>query len=305
LPTQGRWRRMYSAEGQVEAPTAAPPVVYHTVVFGNYFETLGVRLKQGRYFTGQDREGGPPVLIINETAAGRFFPGRDPVGLRLKNGPPESDAPWSTVVGVVGDVNQAGLDIETEPHTYQPYDQAVERSLRIAVKAAWNPANLVSSVIAQVQAIDPQLPVADLQTMEQVLGDSLASRRFNMLILTAFAAVAMLLAAIGIFGVMAYSVARRTHEFGIRMAMGASRREVVRLVLARGMVPVVLGIAAGLAGALALSQVLSSLLYGVRPTDPITFAGVPLLIGVVAVIAACWPAHRATRVDPVTALRCE
>jgi len=305
LPTRQDWQKIYSAAGRRSSAPAEQPIVFHSIIYGDYFKALSIPLKEGRDFNEGDRREGAQVLIVNEELARRFWPGESAVGKRLKNGPPESDAPWISVVGVVGDVKQSGVDTEVQPHTYQPFSQAGIEYLRVVMKSQVEPSSLFSAVMAQVRELDPQLPVSDLLTLEQVLSDSRTERRFNMVILTAFASAALFLAAIGIFGVMAYSVSRRTQEFGVRMALGAARSDVFRLVLRRGMAPVMIGLAIGIAAAYGLSRFLAGFLYGVQATDALTFAAVALVLFLVAMVAGFMPARRATRVDPVVALRYE
>jgi putative ABC transport system permease protein len=306
LPLEGSWLRAFSAEDRPEPEAGKFPVIYHTAVRGDYFEALGIPLKRGRYFSEQERPEAPCEVVLSESMARRFWPGEDPIGKRLKWGARQTETPWLAVVGVVGDVKQAALEVETQPHTYEPYWQAEHRrTWQIAVRAAMAPSALTSAVRAQVRALDPEQPVTRVRTMEQVISTSMAPRRLNMFLLVVFASAATLLAAIGIYGVMAYSVTQRTHEIGVRMALGARRGDVLRMVIRQGMTLVLIGVGIGLGGALALTRVLASFLYGVKPTDPLTFAAVSVLLAAVALLADYIPARRATRVDPMIALRYE
>jgi putative ABC transport system permease protein len=278
----------------------------HSIIYGDYLQTLGVPLLHGRYFTEQDGPKSTHVLIVSESLAKKYWPGQDALGKRLKWGPRESNDPWLTIVGIVGDVKQGAIDAATVPHTYEPYAQLGSSiSLRVAVRGEGDPANLAANLRAAVWGLDRQLALGSVRTMSEVINRSTASRRFNLALLGSFAALALVLAAIGIYGVLAFSVARRTHEIGVRMALGARRGDVVRLVLGQGLRVTGIGIAVGVVGAFGLTRFLHSLLYEVRPTDPPTFLAVLVLLGAVALAASYIPALRATRVDPMVALRYE
>jgi putative ABC transport system permease protein len=267
---------------------------------------MGIPLLRGRYFTEQDGPKSTHVLIVSESLAKKYWPGQDPLGKRLKWGPPDSQDPWLTVVGVVGDVKQGALDAATDPHTYEPYAQLGSMpSLRIAVRGQADPASLTAEVRSAVWGLDRQLALGSVRTMDQVISRSTESRRFNLSLLSSFAALALILAAIGIYAVLAYSVTKRTHEIGVRMALGARGGDVLRLVLGQGLRVTAIGIVFGVAGALGLTRFLRSLLYEVQSTDPPTFVAVLLLLVVVSVAASYLPARRAARVDPMVALRYE
>jgi len=307
LPLEGGWNHVVTPEDYRTAPGAGLNVAYHSIIEGNYLQTMGIPLLRGRYFTSQDKLGSTPVLIVSKSLAGRYWPDQDPIGKRLKWGPAASNDPWLTIVGVVSDAKQSALDTATVPHTYEPYGQheGAPSNLNVAIRAAGDPASLTSALRAAVWGLDRQLAVAQLRTMDQVISESNAPRRFNVSLLAAFAALAVVLAAIGIYGVIAYSVAQRTHEIGIRMALGAEARDVLKMVIVHGLWLALSGVALGAIGALALTGFLSSLLYGVKPTDPLTFVAVSLLLLAVALIAVYIPARRATKVDPMVALRYE
>jgi putative ABC transport system permease protein len=260
------------------------------------------------------------VAIINETAARRFFPGEDPLGKTVWMGPPEhllpppppgqdNRIPRRTVVGVVADVKGRDLSLAPEAEVYVPYRQnkleGWSNAMMLAVRAEGAPAAVMASVRAQVRALDPDQPVADVATMDEQLSRSVSEPRFSTLMLGLFAGVATLLAAVGVYGVMAYAVGQRTHEIGVRMALGAQRRDILRMILRPGMRLTLVGVAVGLCAALALTRLMTGLLYGVSATDPKVFGGIALLLTLVALVACLVPARRATRVDPMVALRYE
>ncbi|HYY56574.1 MAG TPA: ABC transporter permease [Pyrinomonadaceae bacterium] len=289
---------------------AVGPNLHFRMISPDYFRTLSIPLDRGRQFTEQDREGAPPVAVINETMARTFFPGEDPLGKRIKLASMTSPFPWLAVVGVVGDVKHYGLDEETKPELYVSYLQPLlpnfnVSSLFLAVRTTAEPAGLAAAVRREVAVLDKDQPVADIKTMEERLSESVAPRRFNMLLLAIFAALALILAAVGIYGVMSYSVTQRTHEIGVRMALGAQGSDVLRLVVGQGMILALAGVALGLLGAFALTRVMKTLLFNVSASDPLTFAGVAFVLSAVALLACLIPARRATRVDPMEALRYE
>jgi putative ABC transport system permease protein len=261
-----------------------------------YFYTLGIPVLKGRTFTDHDDEQALKVAVVNEVVARRFWPTEDPIGKQLAN---------LTVVGVVGNTRHEGLSQETEAEFYVPYLQSPDNSLQLAVRTAVDPVSMVSAVRAQVRDVDPAQPLYHVATLQQVLSESLAPRRFSMLLLGIFAAIALALATVGIYGVMAFSVTQRTHEIGIRMALGAERRNVLRVIVRQGLRLTLLGVVLGIAGAWALTSFLASLLFGVAPRDPATFVLVSLALVVVSILACYIPARRATRVDPMVALRYE
>ncbi|MCH6552899.1 MAG: FtsX-like permease family protein [Acidobacteria bacterium] len=264
---------------------------------------MGIQVVRGRAFGEQDRQDSLPVVIVNQKLAERAWPGGDPLGRRLRTG-----KNWLTVVGVEGDVRQWDLTQEVRPEIYFPYAQnpaAWWLQTSLVVHTGVPPESLVRAVQAKVWAIDPLMPVTNIRPMEQILAHDSGSQRFNAILLALFSLLAVVLAAVGIYGVISYSVSQRTHEIGIRMALGAQPRDIFRLVVGQGMVLTLIGVAVGLVGAFALTRFLSSLLFGVSTTDPATFAGVALLLAAVALLACYFPARRATRVDPLVALRYE
>ncbi|HYP00238.1 MAG TPA: FtsX-like permease family protein, partial [Pyrinomonadaceae bacterium] len=271
-----------------------------------YFRTLQIPLKSGRLLDERDNEQAPRAAVISESLARKYFPGEDPVGKRITFGDPRnSDVQWMNVVGIVGDVRQSGLDEEPYAQVYRSYRQVPRRGLTVVVRTAGAPLGSLDVLRSQIRALDPQQPLYNVRTVEQVLNESIARPRFNMLLITILAAVALVLATVGIYGVISYMVTQRTHEIGIRMALGARPRDVFGMVLRQGLLIAVLGMGSGLVAAFAVTRLLASLLYDVRPTDVVTFAGVSALLTVVVLLACYIPARRATKVDPMIALRYE
>ncbi len=271
----------------------------------DYFDTMKIPLISGRFFTGQDTKESARVVIVDENMARTYWPNVDPIGKRLKYGGADSTAPWMTVVGVVGNVKQYALETDSRVALYTPHLQSGAGSLSIAVRTTAGPLSLAAAVTREARALDPNLPLYDVKTMEHWLSESLARRRFAMLMLGLFAVIALLLASVGIYGVMSYTVAQRTSEIGIRVALGAQKRDVLRMIVRQGMSLAGIGIVLGLVAAIAATRLMVSLLFGVDATDPLTFIAIALLLAFVA-LAACWiPAWRATKVDPMIALRCE
>jgi putative ABC transport system permease protein len=265
---------------------------------------MGIPLIRGRAFNEGDKRDTPWVVVVNETLARKVFPGEDPLGKRLMI---DDDRPPFEIVGVVGDVRHEKLETESFPEYYRSFYQSPERSVNLVVRAAptVNPATLQMAVRNAVKQLDREQIVWETKTMEQWRAESVARRRFNMMLLGLFATLALLLAAVGIYGVMSYTVTQRTHEIGIRMALGAQTRDVVRMVVGQGMTLALIGVGAGLLIAFGVTRVMASLLYGVTATDALTFGVVSLLLTGLALLACLIPARRATRVDPITALRYE
>jgi putative ABC transport system permease protein len=289
-----------------ETDTASSPSLGMRVITPDYFRTLRIPLRSGRLFDARDDAVGPEVVVINEEAARRYWPGVNPIGQQLHLGVrlvSKVRSGQKTIVGVVGDVKFGALDAATPPEVYLPHAQHPVSDLTIAVRSSGDPLSLVPTARISLAAIDRELPMADIRTMNDLVGRSIAERRFVMLLIGAFATLAVLLAAIGIYGVLAYLVTQRVQEIGVRLAIGASPADVVRLFVREGAMLTVIGLACGLAGALAAAQALNSLLFGVRATDPSTFAGVTVALAIVAFVASYVPARRAARVDPMTALR--
>jgi putative ABC transport system permease protein len=296
----------FTIQGRPPLPPGEQIEVPLDSISPNYFRVMGIRLLRGREFTDDDKAGAAGVVIINQTFARRFFPNEDPIGRRFVYGVPDGPNPrWLTIVGVVADTRRTGFDAEVRPETYLPYSQTPDRSMYLIVRAASSPVSLIGAVRDAVWAIDKDQAVFSVETMDQLLSEMMAQRRFNMLLLAIFAAAALILAAVGIYGVMSYSVTQRTHEIGVRIALGASRARVLWKVAGQGMVLAAAGIALGLAGSLALTRLMAGLLFEVGATDPVTFVLIPLLLGGAALAASVIPASRAMKVDPILALRYE
>ena len=296
---------------QVEGKRGTTPAVRVSWILGDYLRTMGISLLRGRSFTPEDRAGTQVVALVSEGAAKAMWPGEDPLGKRFAQG-----TRLFTVVGIVADVTDSTLDAKPLPHAYIPYLQLPDgflqgdaydeaRAMNIAVRTSGNPAALTSAVTGQIHSLDPDLALAKISTMDREMDASVAGPRFNASLFGIFSVAALFLAAIGIYGVLSYTVAQQTHEIGIRMALGAQRRDVMRLILSQGARVALVGIAIGLLAALALTRLMASLLYGVSATDPLTFAGVAIVLTLVALAACYIPARRAMRVDPMVALRYE
>jgi len=295
-----------SIEGRPD-PGPKRPVVATRVVSPHYFQAMGIKLLRGRDFDERlDRVDTPAVVVINETMARHLWPGEDPLGKRVTPGSPDSPDDWCQVVGVVKDVRQFELSADPKPQMYLLYAQADFFAPRhLVVNTSVEPLGLASAVRKTVWEVDRDQPVSNVSTMEEVLSESIARQRFSTLLLGVFAGVALVLAAVGLYGVMSYTVAQRTREIGLRMALGAQRGDVLRMVVGQGLKLVLVGVAVGLAAAFALTRVMSSLLFGVSATDPATLTAISLLLVAVAALASYIPARRATKVDPLIALRYE
>jgi putative ABC transport system permease protein len=271
-----------------------------------YFQTLGIPLLKGRLITPEDVTNNTGAVLINDAMAQRYWPDEEPLGRRLStSGPNPEQGPWQTVVGVVGNVRHLGLDVEPRPEVYYHMNSSPFISPIIVIRTKGDPTNVIGSARAAVRSIDPGLPISNVNTMEQLLTASLTLRRFSLVLFSVFAALALVLAAIGIYGVISYSVTERKQEIGIRLALGAQPADVVRLVVGEGMKMAGAGVALGLIASLALTRLMTGLLFGISATDPLTFAMIALLLVFVALLACYIPARRATTVDPMIALRYE
>ncbi len=292
----------FRIEGRPEPEPGKEMIINTRSVSPGYFRTLGIPLIKGRDFSDRDKSDAPKAAIINYDLARIYFPDEDPLGKRITF---DDGGSWISIVGVIADVKQLGLDSSAKPEVYFPYLQMTAPSMSIVVRTGSNPLNLVAAMKRQIQEIDKDLPIADVKTMRQLLSESVSGRRFNMLLLAVFAGVALVLAAVGIYGVMSYSVSQRTHEIGIRMALGAQTSDVLKLVVGEGMLLALAGVMIGLVASLFLTRLMSSLLFGVSATDPITFALIAVVLTGVALAASLVPARRAIKVDPMVALRYE
>ncbi len=296
----------FTVEGKPPVPASEQIETPVDVVTPSYFRTMGIALLRGRELTEQDGLESQQVAVINDTFARRFWPGEDPIGRRFKFGDTDSDAPWMTIVGVVGDMRRTGLDVDVRCETFLPYSQRrFVGFLSLVVRAKSDPRVIATAVRDQVWGIDPSQPVSHIRTMDQLLEGMMAQRRLNMVLFALFGGVALVLAAVGVYGVISYSVTQRTHEIGIRMALGAGSADVLRLIIANGMTLVLIGVAIGLIAAFALTRLMTTLLFGVSATDPATFAAISGILSGVALAACFVPALRAIKVDPMVALRYE
>ena len=317
LPIDGsRWGSVFIVGDQPVPERRHIPTAAFNPVSAEYFKTMGIRLLQGRFFTEADGPQSPEVVVINEAMARRFWPNEDPIGKRLKQGWPEWTTPWREVIGVVADVKLNGVIERTPFHVYLPLAQTGSGTLFLAVRTTVEPQTLVAPVKAALNSVDSQIPLYSVRTMDERLGRAVVSQRAAMILLSAFALVAMLLAAVGIYGVISWGVVQRTREMGLRMALGALPRDVMWLILRRSMLLVLAGVTLGLLGAFAVTRLLGAslteggpgktpLLFGVKAMDPITFILMPILLALVAFLACCLPARRATKIDPLVALRYE
>jgi len=296
----------FTVEGKPPVPAAEQIETPVDSVTPSFFQTMGIALLAGREFTEQDGLESQPVAVINDTFAKRFWPGEDPIGRRFKFGDSGSNAPWMTIVGVVGDMRRTGLDVDVRCETFLPYTQRrFIGFLSLVVRAKSDPRTIATAVRDQVWSIDPGQPVSHIRTMDQLLDGMMAQRRLNMVLFALFGGVALVLSAVGVYGVISYSVTQRTHEIGIRMALGAGRADVLKLIVMNGMTLVFIGVAIGLIAAVALTRLMTTLLFGVSATDPATFAAISGILSVVALAACFVPALRAIKVDPMVALRYE
>ena len=294
----------YQPDNKPEMPFNRQPISNYVDVGAGYFTTMGIPVLRGREFAAQDMAEDSSTIIINEALAKRDFPNDDPIGHRFSFGPDEKGQPqWVEIVGVVGNVRQYRADQEPVPITYAPFAVAPGRAQNLMIRTAGDPMATAGSVRAALQALDSSLPVSPPRTLDEVVGASLTQRRFNMTLLIVFATIALILALAGIYGTVAYAVAQRTQEIGIRVALGATSREILGMVLFGSLKPVIAGLGIGLVLALALTRLLSGLVYGVSTTDPLTFVALPVVLGAVALLAGLFPAMRASRIDPLEALR--
>jgi putative ABC transport system permease protein len=297
----------FGIEGRL--PDAANRLTaYFNAVSPDYFRTMEIPVIEGRPFEARDDRKAQSVIIINETLARRYFAGENPIGRRItlnEDNPKETD--WATIVGVVGDTKPRAVDLTGSPvpEMYMPFAQQPDSTTGLMIRTTNNPENIAAAVRHEVQTLDKDQLIYNVRPLESVMSEAVATPRFRTSLMGVFAVVAVILAMVGIYGVMSYAVTQQTHEIGIRIALGARAADVLNLIVRNGMTPVLVGVALGLAGAVGLTRLLTSFLFGVRPTDALTLTTVSIGLILVALVACLIPAQRATRVDPLEALRCE
>jgi putative ABC transport system permease protein len=306
LPIDGsNWGSIFIVGDKPVPSHSSLPMAAFVPVTAGYFETLEMAVRDGRVFEGRDRAESQPVAVVNETAARRLWPGESAIGKRIKQGWPEEPGTWREVVGVVSDVKLEGIDQDTPLQIFLPLLQLPVRNLAFVVRTSTEPEALAATLEAAVQRVQGDLPVTRILAMTQLMTRAVAGRRLSTLIFAVFAAVAMLIAAVGLYGVVSQSVTERTREIGVRMALGAERRRVLGMFVRQGLLTALVGIAAGTAGAVLLSKWIERLVFNVAPRDPATLAAAACLLLGVAALACYVPARRATRVDPLIALKAE
>ncbi|HEX8898754.1 MAG TPA: FtsX-like permease family protein, partial [Chthoniobacterales bacterium] len=296
-------RRTIEIESQPR-PVSELPNIDNYFVTPDYIRAMAIPILRGRALGPQDTADAPLAVLMSESAARKFWPNEEALGKRVRfyNPDPKAQRQWRTVVGVVADVKQYGLDTAGAPALYVPQLQQPQSTLTLVVRTRTEPGAMTETVRREILAIDPEQAVFNVATMDEVLADSISLRRISMFLLVGFAGLALLLATVGIYGVLAQAVVQRTHEIGIRMALGAQARDVLKLIVSQGLALTIAGIAVGLLGAFALTRLLASLLFGVAATDPATFVWIPVLLGSVSFFACYLPARRASRLDPIKAL---
>ncbi len=301
----GGWGRSLTVEGYPVLAVGQAPMIQHTVVTPDYFRTMGIPLLSGRDFTDSDAKGSPLVTIIDERLAREYWPNESPVGRRIRFGPPEDNEPWHTIIGVVGTVRHERMQEDTRKSVYLPHAQMPVNGVALMARTTSEPKELVAAIRREVAQLDSDLPVSKITTMQEVIDESIWQPRLYATLFGVFAGGALLLALIGIYGVMAFLVQTRTHEIGVRMALGATARDVFKLIVGRGMKLTAIGVLIGIGGAVAVTRLMHSLLFNTSATDPIVFIMISLLLAVAAFLACYIPARRAAKVDPLIALRYE
>jgi putative ABC transport system permease protein len=301
----GGWGRSLTVEDRPVLSVGQAPSINHCVITPEYFRAMGITLIEGRDFSETDSRDAPKVVIIDERLAREYWPQESPLGKRIRFGPPEDNEPWHVIVGVVGEVKHESLNLPQRKSVYLPHAQIPIGGMALAVRTRTNPESLAAAVRSQVKELDPNQPVTAVRTMSEVISRSVWQPRLYAILFGVFACVALLLASVGIYGVMSYAVTQRTHEIGIRMALGAQRRDVLKLVIGQGMWLALIGVGLGVLASLGLTRLTQSLLFGVGATDPVTFTSVAAFLTLAALIACYIPARRAAKVDPMVALRYE
>ena len=306
LPIEGsQWGSIFTVADKPVPPRDKLPAAAFVPVSAGYFDTMGIRLLRGRGFDSRDSSKSAPVVVINESLARTLWPGEEAVGKRLKQGWPEGNGAWRGVIGVVNDVKLEGVDQDTPMQAFLPLTHEPTRSVAIVARTSVDPMHAARDVETVVQSLDKDLPVTKMQPMTSLMSDAISRQRLSTVVLAVFAIVAMLVAAVGLYGVVAHSVTERTREIGVRMALGAEGRQVLRLFVRQGLLTAAVGTVIGLGGAAVLTRVLENLLFGVKPSDPLTLGAVALLLLVVALVACYVPARRAARIDPLIALKAD
>jgi putative ABC transport system permease protein len=309
LPMQGTWEIVFTPEGP---PLSQLPVATNTLVLPDFFEAMRIPLRAGRLFNARDAKGTPGVVVINETMARKYYGNANAVGRQFKRGPRDSPVPLKEIVGVVADVKHRALDEEPSAAVYEPVLQqdtglivALYRGLSYVVRTRMAPASLAGSIRTAVRGVDPTLVVLNVRPMDTIVGDTIASRKFNATLLGLFAALALALAATGVYGVLQYSVIQRKREMGIRIAIGATSSDMIRLIVGQAVGLAVIGVTIGVAGAFALTRVIRALLFNTDPLDGLTFAASAAVLLLIAGLSSYLPARRALRIDPTIAMRAE
>jgi putative ABC transport system permease protein len=293
----------FTVEGREVLDASQRPRAFHRAVSPTYFQAMGLPLLRGRPFAESDSADAPHVAVINEAAARLFWPGEDSIGKRFKRGRPEAKNPWLTVVGVVGDASHTSLELGAQPEVYFPFPQSPGPTVTLVARTVSDPRAIAPSVRREVSALDSGLPVSNIRYMSDILSESVAQPRLYLLLIACFAALALTLAVIGVYGVMSYTVVQRAHEIGVRIALGAQPRDIIRLIVGQGLAFALTAIAIGLAASFALTRVMASLLYGVSATDAVVFTTIPVLLACVTLLACYLPARRATKGDPLAVMR--
>jgi putative ABC transport system permease protein len=301
----GNWGRSITVEGFPVLPVGQAQMIQHTVVTPGYFRTMGIPLLSGRDFTDADAKSSPDVTIIDERLAREYWANDSPIGKRVRFGPPEDNEPWHTVIGVVSAVRHQRMQEETRKSVYLPHLKIPVTGLTLVTRTSSDPRELVGAIRREVAQLDSDLPLSKVMTMEEVVAESIWQPRLYATLFGVFAGGALILALIGIYGVMAFLVQTRTHEIGVRIALGATARDVFKLIVGRGMKLTAVGVVVGISGAIALTRLMHSLLFNTSATDPITFILISVLLSLAAFFACYIPARRAAKVDPLVALRYE